>query len=287
MVSRLVYGTWRLRDGGDASPAALLERIRACVAVGITTFDLADIYGDYECEALFGAALALDPSLRPKIQLVTKCDIVLLSNKHPDVCVKHYDTSAAHIERSVAASLKNLGTEFIDVLLLHRPDFLMDPDEVATTMAALRDSGKVRHFGVSNFARSTFDLLQSRLPFPLVTNQVEVSVLNLGALDDGTLDQCLQHRVRPMAWSCLGGGRLFKDEGERVRAVLAKLGAAKGASIEQMAFAFLLRHPSGILPIVGTNSIDMIRSTAGACDVELTRSEWYQVWEASKGHEVP
>ena len=184
----------------------------------MTTFDHADIYGGYTVEQLFGEALALAPALRAKLQLVTKCGICLTTPNRPAHRVKHYDTSFEHIVSSVENSLQMLHSERIELLLIHRPDALMDADVVAAAFTHLQLQGKVQHFGVSNFSPAQFDLLASR--FPLVTNQIELHPLHLAPLHDGSLDQCQQRRLQPMIWSPLAGGRLITGDdvvAERVR----------------------------------------------------------------------
>ncbi|MFN2289712.1 MAG: aldo/keto reductase family oxidoreductase [Anaerolineae bacterium] len=289
-VSRLVWGLWRLA-GWHLCDAELLGLVHACLDLGITTFDLADIYGDYACEGIFGRALALEPGLRQRIQLVTKCGIKLVSDRRPSHRIKHYDTSQAHILASVEHSLRMLHTDHLDLLLIHRPDPLMDADEVAAAFDDLRGSGKVLHFGVSNFSPGQFDLLASRLDFPLVTNQVEISVLDMDLLHDGTVDQCQRLRIAPMAWSPLAGGRLFDgDDAQavRVRQALAEAGEQLGgATLDQVALAWLLRHPARIVPIVGSGKIERLRRAAGAFEYQLSRQQWFTIWTASTGHEVP
>jgi predicted oxidoreductase len=255
--SRFVMGYWRLMDW-HLSTHALLEFIQAGVELGITTVDHADIYGGYRVEARFGEALALAPDLREQIEIVTKCGIALVDPARPRHRIKHYDTSAAHIQASVDRSLRNLRSDYIDLLLIHRPDPLMDADQVAAALLALREAGKVRHFGVSNFSPRQFELLQSRLPFALVTNQLEISPYNLAPLRDGTLDQCQQRRCAPMAWSCLGGGRLFNQAdpiSARLRPVLDGLSAALGGpSPEQLVYAWVMALPSAPLPLLGSRT---------------------------------
>lgn len=287
--SRFVYGWWRLTEWG-MSTADIQARIEQCLALGVTTQDHADIYGDYGCEALFGEALGQAPHLRDKIEIVSKCGIKLLSDNRPQHQVKSYDTTFAHIVNSAERSLVNLQTDYLDVLLIHRPDPLMKADEVARAFESLRDSGKVRHFGVSNFTPWQFDLIQSRLDFPLVTNQLEVSVLHLEPFLDGSLDQCQQDNTAPMAWSSLAGGRLFSHEdpvAKRVMVCLQAVAARVGGAADQVALAWLLRHPANILPIIGTGSIERLESALGAADIELERDDWYAIWEASAGQEVP
>jgi predicted oxidoreductase len=288
--SRLAFGLWRLVSW-DLDDARLLALINACMDYGITTFDHADIYGDYTCEQLFGRALGLTPSLRDKIQLVTKCGIKLVSAKRPAHTIKHYDTGRAHIIASVENSLRTLQTDYIDVLLIHRPDPLMDAGEVAAAFTTLRQAGKVLHFGVSNFTPWQFDLLASRLDFPLVTNQVEISVLHLDALHDGTLDQCQRLGISPMAWSPLGGGRLFDGGDEqalRLRQALETIGQELGgASPDQVALAWLLAHPARIIPVLGTGKIARIQSAAQATELQPSREQWFTIWTASAGKNVP
>ncbi|MCC6832657.1 MAG: aldo/keto reductase [Thermoleophilia bacterium] len=286
-LSRIVAGAWRLADR-DLGAAGRRRWVETCLDLGITAFDHADIYGGSAVEELFGEVLGAAPGLRDRMRIVTKCGIRPVDPGRPAHTVKSYDTSRAHITASVDASLRALRCGHIDVLLLHRPDALMDPDEVAATFRDLRDAGKARHFGVSNHAPSQFAPLHRRLP--LVTNQVELSPLHLDALGDGTLDQCLDLGLRPMAWSPLGGGRLFDARdapAARVRAVLEALGAERGVSAATMAFAWVLRHPAGVLPVTGTMRAEGLRDAVGALEVTLSAEEWYRVWEASTGHEVP
>ena len=289
-VSRLALGFWRLVEWG-MSDAELLELIRASLDLGITTFDHADIYGDHVCQELFGRALALEPALRERMQLVTKCGIMLVSPNRPQNTFKHYDTSRAHIVASAEESLQVLGTDHIDLLLIHRPDVLMDPDDVAEAFTSLRQAGKVMHFGVSNFTPSQFDLLASRLDFPLVTNQIEVSVLFLDLLHDGTVDQCLQRGIAPMVWSPLAGGRIFGEDSQqaaRVRQALQSVGQELGgASMDQVALAWLLAHPVRFVPVLGSGKIERIRSAAGAEALHLSREQWFAIWSASTGTPVP
>jgi predicted oxidoreductase len=288
--SRFVMGYWRLMDWG-LSTHALLEFIQAGVELGITTVDHADIYGGYRVEARFGEALALAPDLREQIEIVTKCGIALVDPARPQHRIKHYDTSAAHIQASVDRSLRNLRSDYLDLLLIHRPDPLMDADQVAAALLALRAAGKVRHFGVSNFRPWQFELLQSRLPFALVTNQLEISPYHLAPLHDGTLDQCQQRRCAPMAWSCLGGGRLFNQAdpiSARLRSVLDELSAALGGpSLEQLVYAWIMALPSAPLPLLGSRKLDRIRHAVDAEMIQLDRQQWFQILQAAADTEVP
>lgn len=261
--------------------------IERCVDLGVTSFDHADIYGGYTVEALFGEALALSPALRQRLQIVTKCGIRSVSPRRPAHALNHYDSSRAHVLASVEESLRALCTDHLDLLLIHRPDALMDPDELADTFQGLKAAGKVRAFGVSNHSPSQLAMLHRR--HPLVTNQIEFSPLQMRALADGTLDQCTDLGLRPMVWSPLGRGRLFTADdvqAQRVRGVLEALAAAYGHSAATMAYAWILRHPTRPLPITGSLRIEAIREAVAALDVRLSPADWYRVWEASMGHGV-
>lgn len=294
IVSRLIWGAWRLADW-KLSPQETLSLVQQCLEWGITTIDHADIYGNYTCESLFGTALRGNSSLRSHLQLITKCGIKLVSSNRPNHSIKHYDTSYNHILASVDNSLKNLQTDYLDVLLIHRPDPFMDVDETAAAFTHLKQAGKVLHFGVSNFSPSQFNLLASRLAFPLVTNQIEISVLHLTAFTDGTLDHSQQLKIAPLAWSPLGGGRLFQDETPqtvRLRQALGTIATQLSNSltkvtIDQVALAWLLSHPARIVPILGTGNLERIRSAIAALDLKLTREQWFTIWTASTGSEVP
>ncbi|MCL9780227.1 aldo/keto reductase family oxidoreductase [Vibrio sp. S4M6] len=289
-LSELVQGYWRLAEW-NMSPQQRLSFLKRHIELGISTVDHADIYGNYECENLFGEALAIDKAVRDEIQIVTKCDIKLCGDKTPDRKINHYDTSAKHIYQSVDNSLERLRVDEIDVLLIHRPDALMNADEVAEAFNELRKVGKVKHFGVSNFSPYQFDLLQSRLNKPLVTNQVEINPLNFNVIHDGTLDQLQLLRTRPMAWSCLAGGALFDgvgDQAKRVRTELQAIGEEVGASsIDQVIYAWVNRLPSRPLPILGSGKIERVKTAVKALDIELSREQWFRIWVASKGHGVP
>lgn len=289
-VSRLVFGVMRLAEWG-LTARELLGLVEHCLDLGLTTFDHADIYGGYTCEARFGEALALAPALRQRMQLVTKCGIKLVSANRPAHTRHIYDTGRAHLLASAEASLRQLRTDVLDVLLIHRPDPLMDADEIAEAFTALRQAGKVRHFGVSNFTPGQFELLAARLPFPLVTNQIEASVLRLEPFLDGTLDQAQRLRCAPLAWSPLAGGRLFAGDdprAERVRAALAEAGRQLGgAAPDQVALAWLLRHPAKLVPVLGTGRLERAAAAVAALDLRLTREQWFAIWTASAGADIP
>jgi len=297
-LSRLVWGAWRALDSADTNtPEKLARMISACLDLGISSFDQADIYGGYHVEDLFGAALALAQVYRPKIELISKFDILIndrakLNGAAPErLGIKHYDTSSAYMHKAVETSLKALRTDYLDLLLVHRPDIFMDADETARGLQELVQQGKVRAIGVSNHSVSQFNLLQSRLDLPLVTNQIEVSVLETKAFYDGTLDQAQQMRAAPMIWSPLGGGALFSgpgDQAKRVRAVLERMASERGlADIGVLALAWLLAHPARMVPVLGTSNMARLKDYAGALEVGLSRIDWFEILAASEGHEVP
>lgn len=287
--SRIIHGLWRLGEW-NYTDEQLLSLIEKCLDMGISTFDHADIYGNYGNEELFGRALSLKPIIRQRMEIVTKFGIKLVSSKRPDHEIKYYDTSKEHIIKSVENSLSNLQTDYIDVLLIHRPDPAMDPMEVAEAFTSLKEQGKVNHFGVSNFTPTQFDMLSSYLSFPLVTNQVEVSVNHLNAFQDGTIEHLLQKRIAPMAWSPLAGGKIFSNSDERfarIRKALMEVGEELSISEnDKIMYAWLLNHPSRIMPIVGSGKWDRIKAAAESLNIKLTRQQWFKIWIASTGEDV-
>ncbi len=291
--SQLAWGAWRLHDSADIRNAGdILALVHACLDAGITTFDHADIYGGYGCEAYFGEALGKAPELRRKMEIVTKCNVALVKDARPDHRINHYNTTKAHILQSVENSLRNLATDHIDMLLIHRPDPLMIADEAAEAFNALRRSGKVRYFGVSNFTPSQFNLLQSRLDVPLATNQVECSVLELTPIFDGTFDQMQQNRIHPMIWSPLGGARLFNAANDvkanRVRPVLEQMRDKYTLpGIAEVAIAWLLHLPCQPIPVLGTMKAHRIAGATQSCSVQFDRQDWFEILVAAQGHPVP
>ena len=287
-LSPIVAGTMRLAEWG-LSPEARLRWIETCVDLGITSFDHADIYGGYCVEGLFGEALRLaTPSFRSRLQIVTKCGIRLVSEARPDQRIKSYDSSARHVRESVERSLAALGVDVIDLLLLHRPDPLVDADELAQIVASLKREGKILHFGVSNHGVEQFSLIADRMP--VVTNQIEFSPLALRALDDGTLEHCQRRRIRPMVWSPLAGGRLLfgeDPEAMRVRTVLGELANDHGLTVDTLAYAWILRHPAGCLPVTGTRDPLRLKNAVEALSVSLEREAWFRILKAARGCEVP
>jgi predicted oxidoreductase len=290
--SRLVYGTWRFLDDTATSHSAdLLQRLHACLELGITTLDTAEIYGLYRVEEFIGQTLKLEPGLREKFEIVTKSGIYVPCGFHPNRKVAHYNTTAARIVKSAEKSLRLLGTDYIDLLLVHRPDWLTSADETAEGLNRLLKEGKIRNAGVSNYNVHQFDLLNSRMDQPLVTNQVEFSLLHMDPIYDGTADQCQKHRIRPMAWSPLAQGALMditQPASARLHAKAQELSAKYGnATLDQLAYAWILAHPSQPLPIIGTNKLDRLTATAKAAEIQLEREDWYGLWEAAQGQSIP
>ncbi|OKH86214.1 aldo/keto reductase family oxidoreductase [Thalassospira sp. TSL5-1] len=291
--STLAWGAWRLRNSPDInSDNDILRLVETALDLGITTIDHADIYGNYGCEELFGNALAKASHLRQKMEIVTKCDIALACEGKPENRINHYNTSKKHILASVESSLRNLRTDHIDALLLHRPDPLMIADEVADAFNQLKRDGKVRYFGVSNFTPSQFNLLQSRLEAPMITNQVECSVLELAPVFDGTFDLMQQNRISPMIWSPLGGARLFRDKDDAVaahlRPVLEDMRVKYDApGIGEIAIAWLLALPCQPIPVLGTMKPERLKDATTACSIRLDRQDWFTILVAAQGHPVP
>jgi predicted oxidoreductase len=276
--SRIIAGAWRWHT----ISLETVERL-AYVALenGITSFDHADIYGDHTNEETFGRVLAKNPSLRNKIELITKCGIKFPSTKRPTSRVKHYDTSKEHIIWSAENSLQTLNTDRLDLLLIHRPDPLLNPQDVAEAFSQLKAQGKVLHFGVSNFTLSQYRMLQKHLAFPLVTNQIEISLSRLDPLFNGDLDLMLELGVCPMAWSPLAGGNLVAGERE-----VFSVATRYDASYSQLALAWLLRHPSKIFPIVGTTQPDRIIEAAKSAQIKLDRQDWFEMLKWVRGEDV-
>lgn len=283
-MSRLVYGMWRIGDDADTSATHIQNKISACLDQGITTMDQADIYGGYEAEEILGNALT--PELRNQIEIVTKCDIVAPMGRYSDAPVKYYDTSRAHIMASVDHSLRLMKIDHIDLLLIHRPDPLMDHNETGAALDDVVASGKVRAVGVSNFRPYDWDLLQSGMKTKLVTNQIEMSLLCHDAFTNGDLAHLQRLGVAPMAWSPLGGGALFDTDNAGLRSKLAEIGAAQGVDEAAVAVAWLLAHPASILPVLGTNNLDRIKQIGDAAKVEMDRQTWFALYTEALGHEV-
>lgn len=301
--SRLAYGCWRVAGSWDPARVTAETRAaghRAIIAAyeaGYTLFDNADIYSAGEAERILGEVLGEVSAMRARVLLATKCGIRPPGTPHPGA-PQRYDFSAGHIIESCEQSLKRLRTDIIDLYMLHRPDFLADPQEIAGAFSQLQAGGKVRYFGVSNFRPSLVTALQAACPMPLVVHQVEISLAKMDALTDGALDQCLMEKITPMAWSPLAGGLigggahdLLPSQKEyRAEPFLPAIDAVAkehGASRAAVALAWLLKHPSGIQPIVGSVNPDRIRLAAKADELELSREEWYRLLLAARGEPLP
>jgi predicted oxidoreductase len=291
-LSRLVYGTWRLLDDpATATTADLVRRLHVCLDLGITTLDTAEIYGGYRVEEFLGAAFRQEPRLRERFEIVTKCGIYVPNAFHPERTVAFYNAEAARLVKSAEKSLRLLGTDRVEMLLVHRPDWLTGADETADGMNRLIAGGKVRAAGVSNYNVHQFELLNARVTQPLVTNQVEFSLLHMDPIHDGTADQCQRLRIHPMAWSPLKQGALMdpsQPASARLHALAIELGRKHGgASLDQLAYAWVLAHPARPLPIIGTNRIERLQAAAMAAEIRLDREDWYALWTAAQGRTIP
>ncbi len=288
--SPVIAGFWRLLEW-NMTTEQLQGFVEEAIALGITTFDHADIYGDYGCEAEFGKVLKAQPQLREKMQLVTKCGIKIKSARHPARKLGHYDTSYAHIMQSVEQSLRNLQTDYLDLLLIHRPDPLMDPADTARAFEELEKAGKVGHFGVSNFNPVQYQMLNTHFGGKLVTNQVELSPYALEHFQNGNMDFFLKEGIRPMAWSPLGGGSLLEpgtEQGRRLKAKLEEIAGQLGVDgIDKIAYAWIVMHPSKPIPIVGTGKIARVKRAVEALSIKLSREQWFEILVASQGHPMP
>ena len=285
-LSRIVAGMWRMGEWG-MSAEQRVAFIEQCLALGVTSFDHADIYGNYGVEGLFGEALRLQPSLRDRIELVSKCGIKLVSPQRPQHAIQHYDTSAAHIVASVEQSLRQLHTDRLDLLLIHRPDPLMEFDEIAAAFTSLRQAGKVLHFGVSNFSRHQFEALNKRIR--LVTNQVEFSPLHTAPMFDQTFDGLQDLGVSPMIWSPLAGGRLFnagEDHADDLRLVIKGIADDLGQPFASVVFAWIMQLPSKPVPLTGTGRIEAIAVAVAGTRFTLSKGDWFKILRAARGHEV-
>lgn len=302
-ASRLAYGCWRVAGTWDPAEVTAESRAAGCRAIlaayeaGYTLFDNADIYCRGEAERILGSVLKQVSGMRERVLVATKCGVRPAGSPNPD-SPQRYDFSAEHILTSCDQSLERLGIETIDLYLLHRPDYLAAPEEIAEAFSKLKSAGKVRYFGVSNFRPTLLTALQAVCPMPLVAHQVEISLAKLDAFTDGTLDQCLIEKVTPMAWSPLAAGligrgatRLLPSQKayhtEKFMPVLEALAKARGLSAPAVALAWLLKHPAGIQPVVGSANPDRIRQAAKADEIELTREEWYRLLLAARGEPLP
>lgn len=279
-VSSVIYSFWRaMEDPEGVSYVTVLNKLKVCLDLGINTFDHADIYGDYQVENLFGKALKEVSVRREDIVISTKCGLNVVDHSRPEYRIRHYNSSPEHITKSVNQSLKNLQTDYIDILLLHHYDPLMEADETASVLTKLVSSGKIKHIGVANFTVHQHKLLQARLNIPIITNHVELNLLNTKAITDGTIDFIKQQYSRPLAWAPLAGGRLLDKNDEstfNIRSTLKRIATNYQINEEQLAIAWLLKF--GALPIVGNNSISKIKNATTAVDIKLDRQDWHEIY---------
>ena len=279
-ISRIIYGMWRLADDINTSSKHISDKINLCLDQGITSFDQAAVYGLYTAEALFGQVLKANPSFRQKIEIVSKCGIVNPSDRYAGVSVSHYDTSREHIFNSVDASLKNMATDYLDLLLIHRQDPFLDHHETGKALDDIIKSGKVKEVGVSNFKSWDFTLLQSAMKSHLVTNQIEMSLAATDSFTNGDLAFHQERATTIMAWSPLGGGKLMKDKGILGKA-LKKIAVNQNVDIAAVAVAWLLAHPARICPVMGTNNLNRIAKISDAMNVKMDRESWFELYTAS------
>jgi len=284
-LSQIVYGMWRLGDDVDTSPDHVRAKITACLDQGITSLDQADIYGGYMAEEILGAALG-DSGLRSKVEIITKCDIIAPVGRHSGARVKYYDTGRAHITESVEQSLRLMKIDHIDLLLIHRPDPMMDHHETGAVLDELVASGKVRCVGVSNFRPWDVDLLQSAMKNRIVTNQIEISAVHHLPFTNGDIAYLQQNGIPAMAWSPLAGGALFEDDHQALHTKMEDIAARLDSDVANVAIAWLLAHPSTILPVMGTNNLDRIRQFGRALDITIDRQTWFEIYTAALGREV-
>lgn len=295
-LSRIVHGSWKLLDSSLKTPSSLLRFIETLVTMGVTSFDHADIYGAYSCEKMFGNALALKKSLRSQIDIITKCGIALPAQAFPKRTFKYYSYEDSYVKQAVEQSLQNFQTDYIDVLLLHRPSPFMDYASIAQTFNALKQEGKVLHFGVSNFSPRQFECLQSFCDMPLVTNQVEISAYHLDFFTNGNMEYLQKEKIHPMAWSPLASGKIatsnHSPEDEKAQRIIKALEEvtihlSTPIGIDAVALAWLCSHPVGIIPVVGSCVVKRIENAVAALDVKLDEAQWLSIYTASTDRKLP
>ena len=275
-VSEAIYGFWRWTDEGAVTTSQIEKTVNLCLDLGINTFDHADVYGDNTIETHFGRIIANKSVKRDDIVLFSKCGIRMSDDKY----LTYYDNSREHIINSINGSLKRLKTDYLDIFLLHQSDLLADPEETAMALAEIVTSGKAKHIGVANFTVFQHQLLASYLRIPIVTNHIELNLMNTTAIEDGRIDFIKQSFSKPLAWAPLAGGKILNGTDEkavRLRAKLEEVGKKYDANIEQTAVAWLMKL--GTLPIIGSLSEARIRNGASASDIKLSREDWYDIYQ--------
>lgn len=277
-VSEAIYGFWRWKDEGIETEKKIDTVVNQCIDLGINTFDHADIYGNYSIQKYFGQVIKSKSFKRENIVLFSKCGI-----RKSAKGLSYFDNSSQHIIDSVDNSLKDLRTDYLDVFLLHRFDYLSDIEATAKTLAQLVKQGKVKSIGVSNFSVFQHQQLASYLSVPIVTNHIELNLLNITAIEDGRLDFIKQRFSKPLAWAPLAGGRILNGrlpKEELLRAKLTEIGAKYNANVEQTAVAWLVQL--GTLPIIGSENTERIKNAATATSIKLTQEEWYELFHIAK-----
>jgi predicted oxidoreductase len=285
--SKIIAGTMSWGSWGRNFSATDMQRlVEKCVDLGVTSFDHADIYGGYTTESAFGTAFSKTAIVRSKVQFISKCGIQLVSPNRPNK-IKHYDCSKAYIIASAESSLKHLKTDYLDALLIHRPSPLMNPYEIVEAIQQLKKDGKISSFGVSNFTPSQVDLISSEVAIDI--NQIEFSAVQHQALFNGSLDQLLKNKITPMAWAPLGAVFSSESSAQKKRIIeqLDVLAQNYNATPDQLLLAWILKHPSGIHPVIGTTNLKRIEASVAAVSMNLTSEDWFKILEASQGHEVP
>ena len=283
LIGCMKLGAW----GAKYSTKELEAFVDGCLELGADEFDHADIYGGHTTEEEFGKVMELRPDLKNKVKITTKCGISYPSDNRPSIGIKHYNATKEYILKSIDQSLQDLQVDTINTFLIHRPDFLMDFEEVAEAVSQAKQAGKIVGFGVSNFLTHQLDILTEYVE--VATNQIEISLTHLDPFEDGSLNQLLHKKIQPAAWSPLGGGQIFAGEEEqfvRIRKTLDILGETYNASHDQLLLAFLRKHPSGIIPVLGTSKVERVKSALEAMSIELSHEDWYRLWTASKGQKV-
>jgi predicted oxidoreductase len=278
------WGKW----GANFSTNEYAELIGSCIDNDITAFDHADIYGSYTTEYEFGAALRMLSYKRESFQLITKCGIQIISENKPQYNIKSYNTSAAHLIQTAEQSLRDFNTDYIDLFLIHRPDPLLNPEEVASAITDLKQQGKILHFGVSNFYAHQTNVLKKYIDVEY--NQLEISLFHLPPFTNGVLDYCIEQNIIPMAWAPLGGGIINDETHARYRSistVAAKLAKKYETGLNQILIAWLYAHPAKIIPVVGTTKLERLLQAKEAFNIELNREDWFDLYTASSGEDVP
>lgn len=278
----MTWGQW----GKKLSKQEMIDLMHHCLENNIHTFDHADIYGDYSTEADFGKAFAESGIKRSQIELISKCGIQYIGNSRPDLKVKHYNYTKEYIIWSTENSLKHLKTDYLDLLLLHRPSPLLQPEVVAEAVSTLKKEGKIKSFGVSNFTPSQTDLLNKYVDVEV--NQIEFSLTQHTAMHDGSLDHMMLNNIQPMSWSPLG--YVFKEDTEQTRRIHKQLGTLLdkyNATEDQLLLAWILKHPSNIIPVVGTTTKQRLKDTYAATKINLELEDWFLILVACQGHKVP